>query len=734
MADPDILPTQVGRYTVERFLGQGGMGRLYLAVDPVLGRRLAIKLIRDETADSVARARFMQEARAAGGLKHPNVVTVFDAGDHQGHPFIAMEYVSGETLADLIRRALPVPVATKLHLIEQLCRGLACAHRHGLVHRDIKPANLMVDDEGTLKILDFGIARVAESRLTSTGVAIGTVNYMSPEQIAGDTVDYRSDVFSVGVVFHELLTYQPAFPGTLRDGVMYRIVHGEPAALEHACPDLDSSIAQTVERAMRVKPSERYQDLDAMADELGGIRQCLGLDAAADATPAAELETSLTRSSASTIRRPPPAPPPPGPGNQAARREGRAGPTAASDRASTETRQQRTDAEQRRRPRWVGAASAAAALAAAVAAVVVVSGPRRSGPPDVSPGAFASPRPIPDTRQTSPSAPVPDVPDSLEARTAPVEPDPTPAPASPSVPTVDGPRTTNPADGALRDSPATRDRLAELRQQAVSAYIQGDREVSLRSAASVLQLVPDDADTEQVLDRLQQDALDEAQLARQSVGPRGRASPLYAQAQRAETDAAEFLTTGQRESAIRSLWTADALFRQAGETVGGRAAPGPRGGTAAQTRPGRPSRPVDQTDPARVSAAGPAPVPPAPDGGVPDDSEATAVRDLAAIADTLGRYRAALEQRDGAALERVYPAVPRDTIAALSDYDAYEAAISTLTTEVDGDIATVSTRLSLTVEARTGITAQASGPVVFRLERRGPTEWLIVDIDMSQVR
>ena len=293
MVDPQSLPEQVGRYKIERFLGQGGMGRLYLAVDPVIGRQLAIKLIREEVADADVRARFLQEARAAGGLKHPNVVTVFDAGDHEGHPFIAMEYVSGDTLADLIRRALPVPVTTKLHLIEQLCRGLACAHRNGLVHRDIKPANLMVDREGTLKILDFGIAHVAESGLTSTGVAIGTVNYMSPEQIAGDKVDHRSDVFSVGAVFHELLTFQPAFPGTIQDGVMYRIVHGEPAPLQDACPDLDPSIVTAVEQAMRTKPGERYQDLDAMADELGAMRQRLE-SGVAGATPAAELETALS--------------------------------------------------------------------------------------------------------------------------------------------------------------------------------------------------------------------------------------------------------------------------------------------------------------------------------------------------------------------------------------------------------------------------------------------------------
>ena len=259
MPDPHPVPKQVGRYEIEGFLSQGGMGRLYLARDPVIGRRLAIKLIRDGIDDADLRARFMQEARAGGGLKHPNVVTVFDAGDHEGHPFIAMEYVSGETVADLIDRAEPISVARKLQLVEQLCRGLASAHREGLVHRDIKPSNLMVDDDGTLKILDFGIARVAESGLTSSGVAIGTVNYMSPEQAAGSTVDHRSDVFSVGSVFYELLAYQPAFPGSIQDGVLYRIVHGEPASLRDACPGLPTAVTDTVGRALRLNPAERYQ-------------------------------------------------------------------------------------------------------------------------------------------------------------------------------------------------------------------------------------------------------------------------------------------------------------------------------------------------------------------------------------------------------------------------------------------------------------------------------------------
>ena len=273
------------------------MGRLYLAKDPMLGRPLAIKLIRDEIEDGDVRARFMQEARAAGSLKHPNIVTVFDVGEHEGHPFIAMEFVAGETLSAVIERAEPMALGTKLHLTEQLCRGLAHAHRAGLVHRDIKPANLMVDDQGALHILDFGIARIDGSGLTSTGVAIGTLNYMSPEQVGGQDVDHRSDVFAVGAVFHELLAYQKAFPGTIQDGLMYRIVHGEPASLGEACPELDPAITEMATRAMRTRAAERYQDLDEMANALVEIRQRVDPSGSLDTIAAGDPQTVLSPTS-----------------------------------------------------------------------------------------------------------------------------------------------------------------------------------------------------------------------------------------------------------------------------------------------------------------------------------------------------------------------------------------------------------------------------------------------------
>ena len=499
MPDPHPVPKQVGRYEIEGFLSQGGMGRLYLARDPVIGRRLAIKLIRDGIDDADLRARFMQEARAGGGLKHPNVVTVFDAGDHEGHPFIAMEYVSGETVADLIDRAEPISVARKLQLVEQLCRGLASAHREGLVHRDIKPSNLMVDDDGTLKILDFGIARVAESGLTSSGVAIGTVNYMSPEQAAGSTVDHRSDVFSVGSVFYELLAYQPAFPGSIQDGVLYRIVHGEPASLRDACPGLPTAVTDTVGRALRLNPAERYQDLDAMAVELVAIRENLDAEGSAH-PPADDQETMLA--------------------------------PARLDLAATVTRQRVGDEEhRRRRPWWMWAAGMAAVLVALGAVVA----PRLSSWPDLAPGRSRAATPVPSAGRDAPGG------SALPAGTPLVTPAGGPPPSL-DPPVTATPETTPPADRAPADRsgadaaagrPSTSDpvpddrpeptaaiaRLNALRAQAVDAFIQGDRESSLRAAASVLQLVPDDPDAQRVLDRLQQDAQQEAEQARQGGAP-----------------------------------------------------------------------------------------------------------------------------------------------------------------------------------------------------------------------
>jgi serine/threonine-protein kinase len=269
------LPEFVGRYAIRGLIGRGGMGLLYLAWDPKLDRDVALKVLREGVDSEEMLVRFSREARAAARLHHPNIVTIFDVGEHEDRPYIAMEYVTGQTLGEIIRQSEPLSVARKIELIEDLCSGLGYAHRQGIVHRDIKPANLMVDSEGVLKILDFGIARISESMMTQSGVLIGTLNYMSPEQVAGEPVDPRSDVFAVGAVAYELLTYRMAFPGTLQTGILHRILHTEPEPLQTLCPWLDEDVARIVEKSLGKKPEARYQDLRTMREDLGRARRNL---------------------------------------------------------------------------------------------------------------------------------------------------------------------------------------------------------------------------------------------------------------------------------------------------------------------------------------------------------------------------------------------------------------------------------------------------------------------------
>jgi serine/threonine protein kinase len=189
-----------------------------------------IKVVRQDFDSPEARQRFACEAQSAGTLRHPNIVTIFDVDDFQGLPFIAMEYVDGETLSEIVRRKAPFPIAKRLEWIEELCAGLAYAHRQGVVHRDIKPANLMLDNEGSLKILDFGLARREAPKFMQSQTVIGTPNYMSPEQIRAGDVGPSSDIFAVGCVLYEVLPFVEAFPGKVHQA-MHKILSEEPAPI-----------------------------------------------------------------------------------------------------------------------------------------------------------------------------------------------------------------------------------------------------------------------------------------------------------------------------------------------------------------------------------------------------------------------------------------------------------------------------------------------------------------------
>ncbi|HJR60215.1 MAG TPA: protein kinase, partial [Vicinamibacterales bacterium] len=269
------------------------MGALFLAHDPDIDRLVAIKVLREGLDTGDLRERFRREARAAGRLRHPNIVTIFDVGEYEGQPFIAMEYLPGETLAELIKRKAPLSLRRKLKLLEEVCDGLAYAHKSGIVHRDVKPANLMVEPDGVLKILDFGIVRIAESGMTQAGMLVGTLNYMSPEQVSGAQVDLRSDIFAVGAVGYELLKYEQAFPGTLQDGILYRIMNADPPPIDPALAP--PGVYGIILRAIQKDPSKRYRDLGAMRKDLERCRTALPLDEdPADARDDVETEVIST--------------------------------------------------------------------------------------------------------------------------------------------------------------------------------------------------------------------------------------------------------------------------------------------------------------------------------------------------------------------------------------------------------------------------------------------------------
>src|SRR4051812_22951426 len=270
--------TRIGRYEIQRRLGRGGMGTVYVAHDPVLGRLVAIKLFQADLEIAEASTRFAREARAAAALNHANIVTVHDFGEHDAEPFIVMEYIQGETLASIIRSKAPTSIIDKVTWLEQLCAGAAYAHNLGVIHRDIKPTNLIIDRTRRLKILDFGIAKLLGAVGSHVTGPVGTPGYMAPEQILGEPIDRRSDVFSIGVVAYELFTGAEAFPGDSVPAITHRILTQEPKSLPDVSPDLPAALVDVVERAMSKKADARFENAEAFRTALIAARAHVDVD------------------------------------------------------------------------------------------------------------------------------------------------------------------------------------------------------------------------------------------------------------------------------------------------------------------------------------------------------------------------------------------------------------------------------------------------------------------------
>lgn len=300
VADTAVART-IGRFVVDECLGRGAMGTVYRAQDPLIERTVAVKVLSVDLAPaerSEFRERFFREAKAAGRLNHSNIVTIYDIGESEGTPYIAMEYLPGLTLRETLDSGAVLPVRRVVEIAMLVARGLDYAHQNGVIHRDVKPANIMLARTGQVKIMDFGIAVASDTGRTQSGALLGSPRYMAPEQIANGAVDARTDVFSLGVTLYEMLTGKDPFQGQTIPEVMHKILLVDPVPPSTLNPDIPERLERIVMRALAKDPADRYGSARDLGLELGSLRRSLkdspaSAAARRDTTPAPGMATQV---------------------------------------------------------------------------------------------------------------------------------------------------------------------------------------------------------------------------------------------------------------------------------------------------------------------------------------------------------------------------------------------------------------------------------------------------------
>jgi eukaryotic-like serine/threonine-protein kinase len=693
-------PATVGRYHIERLIAHGGMGSLYLARDPAIDRLVAIKLLKEGFDDAAARERFAREARSTGRLHHPNIVTVFDVGEHDDRPFIAMEYVSGETLAQLIRRRALGRLWMKLAILEDICAALHYAHTAAIVHRDIKPANVMLDESGLVKILDFGIAHVAGINITRAGDVVGTLNYMSPEQLAGEDVDHRTDIYSVGALAYELVTHQMAFPGTIQTGILHQILNSSPPAIPVLVPGIDPEIPAMIDRAMAKAPEARYQDLESLRQDLVAVRTRL-LEAASageDADPDAETRVHSEAVGSGTQPRSSP----------------RVRSTLPSSARGIAVRSAMQEARPPRRTGPIVAGIAVAALAVIVAAIWTINQSPSGDPPIEA--------------QTTAERPQPPVPPSVI---------PPPSSAAPAA--------EPPADVSRAE---LEEQLRAVRVTARQQIAAGDRQGALETLSRGLALDAGDPEVSGLLDDLARVARRAASEAGAAAATRGqRSHTAFRDAQAREREADSLLRAGDRVPAIRGFWAATSRYSQVPEVSGQQPASAPPQAAPAdpvvipvEPPAAVPSSPSMVTTPPSASKPVPAPAEkpatPPPAAPKPEASRDPApdpnAAHLVAIRDTLRQYTQAYQNLDSPAVGRLMPSLTPDQLRNLerdfSNYRSYTVEIRDERIAVEGTTATVACQVVRSFETRSGVTGSHTADSIFHLRRIG-SGWTIERVE-----
>jgi eukaryotic-like serine/threonine-protein kinase len=690
------IPTVIGRYQIARELAHGGMGSLYLARDPAIDRLVAIKLLREGFEDESLRQRFAREVRATGKLHHPNIVTVFDTGEHDNRPFIAMEYVAGETLASVIHRRAPASIIEKLTILEEVCDGLGCAHEAGIIHRDIKPANVMLEDAtGAVKILDFGIAHAGETGLTNAGEMVGTLNYMAPEQISGAMVDQRTDVYAVGVLAYELLSYQRAFAGSMQEGVLARLLHGPPPAIESVVPGIDPQLSNVVARAMAKQPSDRYEDMEQLRQELEAVRTRL-LDSGVGVGTVEPLGVAVDANAETVAGQDVPTPlrPRTRRGTGTGRRPG----SGIGSRGSTP-----------------GTAAPVRNRRVVVASVVTV-------------GALLAAASVGYWQWTRPTV-------SSEP----------PRPAVEAMPPAPPPQTP-PAGTAPEQPRANEQQLATLRATARRQLTAGRPHEALDTISAGLVLDSSDAELRALLDdlaRAARQSVNASRAATAKIGVTGASSADLRDARSREREADTLERSGDRAAAIRALWMAAVLYDRTVKAASARSVPPETPAhAAAATQAGvtGPPQPERVQSPA-VTPLAPGTLPPGPElppptpPPQPAKPAAPAVdargADMAAIRELLRRYVEAYRARDISAVARVMPSLTQQQLRELerdfSNFRSYHVEIADERIAVDGSTATVTCLVVRSFVSRTGADGGNKVSSLFQLRKSGDA-WVIESV------
>jgi serine/threonine-protein kinase len=690
---------RIGRYELRDKLGQGGMGVVYRAFDTLLHRVVAVKII-SATIDGNPdlRERFFREARAAGQLSHPNIITIHDLGEENGIPYLAMEYLEGEDLQRRMSGHDRMSLSHKLDLAIEICEGLQFAHNHAVIHRDIKPANIFITDDGTVKLLDFGLARLVTSELTHSNMMMGTLNYMAPEQVRGERADHRADIFATGVVIYEMLSGRKAFQGDSFAATLYKILQEVPEPLDQIEPTLPWQMVAIVERALAKPRDERYQLMSEMLHDLLAVRQ---QEQFADAptgyrwTPPGPLSpppqslpgsgpqrpSSGSQRPSSGSQRPPSGPRRPSSGGSVVSRPdmdvtGLPSPPPTPLLTPTPTPAAATPTPY---PVPVASRSSSLLLAAAIVAALAVAGAITYsvlGRPTTTP----PPAAVESTATPAPAPPDPSIQAAVDQ-------------ALKAYQAGDYAGAARLADGVLAKVPThadarriaddARTALGTIERSMVKARLDfkaGRYDDAASAAGSVLSLDPTNADAKRIMAdssaRSRGRAVEDAQSRMQqsksaaiSASAPTLAPNVYNAGIAAEREAARLHRSGRTSDAAQKYYEASGLFRSA--EVGAQTAARPAPTVAQATTTALPTTTIPTTTvpptttlpPTTSSVPAPPPVtvpptttPAAPAGPTPAEAAAAAnAKAEAAIRDLLARYEAALEARSIDALKRIWP-------------------------------------------------------------------------------